>query len=87
MTQCNKCSSSIPLPTNPVQSPSGPAIVSTPYVPTAVSPQQTPASGSGSGYPGASATPSQTPYNAAGRNVVGAGAGLAAVFGVAALLL
>ncbi|KAJ5178887.1 hypothetical protein N7492_002097 [Penicillium capsulatum] len=82
VTQCNKCASSTPLPTTPVRSPSTPAVASTPYVPTGAGPQA-----SGTSAPSSGASPSQTPYNAAGRTVAGAGAGLAAVFGAAVLLL
>ena len=81
-------SSSTPLPSTPVVSPSSsPAVLtSTPYVP----------SGAGAtGVPGTSGTPAgsspvtstQPAYNAGSANVVGAGAGLAAVFGAVALLL
>ncbi|KAF3392827.1 hypothetical protein F1880_008542 [Penicillium rolfsii] len=77
VTQCNKCSSSTPLPTTPVSSVS--SVSSTPLVPTAVGATNT-----------AVSTPaaSQPAFNAGAINAAtGAGAGLAAVFGAVALLL
>ncbi|KAJ5605937.1 hypothetical protein N7510_008718 [Penicillium lagena] len=55
----------------------------------AVPPTSTPLvpSGAGATTPGSGPAPTQTPYNAASRAATGAGAGLAAVFGAAALLL
>lgn len=87
VTQCKKCSSSTPLATTPVRSPSAAAPISTPYQPNggadATENTQAPAGGAAS----AAATSSQPAYNGAGANVAGAGAGLAAVFGAVALLL
>lgn len=64
---------STPVATSPVVSPTAPA--STPLVPSSAGATGTPA-------------PSSSPvYNAGSMNAAGAGAGLAAVFGAAALLL
>ncbi|KAJ5232733.1 hypothetical protein N7468_005689 [Penicillium chermesinum] len=80
VTQCNKCSSSTPIPTTPVSIPvSIPAgsATSTPLIPSGAGPTGVP--------PAASSQPA---FNAGAVNAAtGAGAGLAAVFGVAALLL
>ncbi|GLI81658.1 hypothetical protein PoHVEF18_010044 [Penicillium ochrochloron] len=74
VTQCNKCSSSTPLPTTPVSSAS-----STPLVPSTAG-----ATGTAVSTPAAS----QPAFNAGAINAAtGAGAGLAAVFGAVALLL
>lgn len=71
ITECTKCTS-----TAPAVPPASTPLASTPLVP----------SGAGATTPGTPA-PTQTPYNAASRAATGAGAGLAAVFGAAALLL
>lgn len=66
--------SSTPVPTSPASS-------------SVVAPTSTPLVPSGAG-PTGSPVPSQPPYNAGAMNAAtGAGAGLAAVFGAAALLL
>ncbi|KAJ5088090.1 hypothetical protein N7456_011706 [Penicillium angulare] len=91
VTECKKCSSSTPLPSTPVVSPSSSAVLtSTPYVPsgagatgTAPAPGSPSATGSGS----SPASTTQPAFNAGVSNVAGAGAGLAAVFGAVALLL
>jgi hypothetical protein len=78
-------STSSAVPTAPAVSPSAPASVSTPYVPSGADATGIPAaSGSGS-----SSTPvaSQPAFNAGAMNAAGAGAGLAAVLGAAVLLL
>ncbi|KAJ5733400.1 hypothetical protein N7493_002186 [Penicillium malachiteum] len=98
VTECKKCSSSTPLVVSP--SSSVPHLTSTPYIPhtTAATAAGSSETGSGSGEtgvgavgtassPAAAVTSTQAAYNAGSTNVVGAGAGLAAVFGVAALLL
>ncbi|KAJ5368824.1 uncharacterized protein N7496_008584 [Penicillium cataractarum] len=78
VTQCNKCSSSTPLPTTPVVSAST-APSSTPLVPSGAG-----ATGTAVSTPAAS----QPAFNAGAINAAtGAGAGLAAVFGAVALLL
>ncbi|KAJ5591723.1 uncharacterized protein N7459_002092 [Penicillium hispanicum] len=80
VTQCNKCSSSTPLPTTPVVSVNPAA--STPVA--AATGADSGASASGTASPAAS----QTPFSAGAVNAASAaGAGLAAVFGAAALLL
>ena len=76
-------SSSSAVPTTPVVSPSAPPSSSTPLVPSGADATGVPAaSGSGS-----TPAPSQPAFNAGAMNAAGAGAGLAAVFGAAALLL
>ncbi|KAJ5707244.1 hypothetical protein N7488_007045 [Penicillium malachiteum] len=99
VTECKKCSSSTPLVVSP--SSSVPHLTSTPYIPhtTATAAAGSSETGSGSGSDtgvgavgtassaAAAVTSTQAAYNAGSTNVVGAGAGLAAVFGVAALLL
>ncbi|KAJ5621234.1 hypothetical protein N7528_006017 [Penicillium herquei] len=97
VTECKKCSSSTPLVVSP--SSSVPHLTSTPYIPhttaTAAAGSSEAGSGSDTGVgavgtassAAAAVTSTQAAYNAGSTNVVGAGAGLAAVFGVAALLL
>ncbi|KAJ6015011.1 hypothetical protein N7540_009602 [Penicillium herquei] len=97
VTECKKCSSSTPLVVSP--SSSVPHLTSTPYIPhtTATAAAGSSETGSGSetgvGAVGTASsaapavTSTQAAYNAGSTNVVGAGAGLAAVFAVAALIL
>ncbi|OQE19171.1 hypothetical protein PENSTE_c016G05907 [Penicillium steckii] len=93
VTQCNKCTSSTAAPTMPAVSPSAPAsssmpvYSSTPLVPSGADATGAPAPSSPSGAGASTPAPSQPAFNAGTMNAAGAGAGLAAVFGAAALLL
>ncbi|KAJ5234549.1 uncharacterized protein N7469_003717 [Penicillium citrinum] len=91
VTQCNKCTSSA-VPTAPAVSSSAPAssvpvYSSTPLVPSGADATGAPAPSSPSGAGASTPAPSQPAFNAGTMNAAGAGAGLAAVFGAAALLL
>ena len=83
----NHSSSSTAAPTMPAVSSSKPVYSSTPLVPSGADATGAPAPSSPSGAGASTPAPSQPAFNAGTMNVAGAGAGLAAVFGAAALLL